>query len=324
MLNNIKKKIPEYTILIPTSDIYALYLADLKDELKEKFSIIAPKKEVVKTLVNKKNFYQSLLKYNISFPATYFPESVNDVKKISKEIEYPVYIRPCISQLFHSIFKKKGFIAYSKQELQKYYFLALKNNVEMIIQEIIFGPDANIYNIAGYFDQYYKPKALFAYRRLRWWPPMFGSSCLMENVSISDISLIKDIVVKFLGNIHYHGIYEAEFKKDPKDNNYKFLEVNARSWWQNRFPTRCGINIILLAYLDIINEKIDYTENYKTGFKWIYTINDIRASLNMIKKNKLTIKKWLFSLRYINDYALFSSDDPLPSICSKISNLLKI
>jgi len=80
----------------------------LKEELGDSFHILAPRKEIAETLINKRKFYHSLEKQNIAHPTTYFPESLADAQKIGQEINYPVYLRPSISQIFGQTFTPKG------------------------------------------------------------------------------------------------------------------------------------------------------------------------------------------------------------------------
>jgi predicted ATP-grasp superfamily ATP-dependent carboligase len=50
----------------------------------------------------------------------------------------------------------------------------------------------------------------------------------MESVSISDVHWIKNLTASYLQNIRYHGLMEAEFKKDPPDGRFKLLEVKCK------------------------------------------------------------------------------------------------
>ena len=323
-LAKFEKEISDSAVIFPGSDIFCINLSSLKNEIGDNFHFVLAKKEIVETLVNKKKFYQSLQKRMIPHPITYFPESFDDVKKISKNVDYPAYVRPSISQVFTKIFHKKGFVARSKEELIRQYKLASKYCIDVMIQEIIPGPAVNIFCINAYFNKNSSPRGFFAYRRLREWPHRFGNGSLIESVPISEVSSIKKMCVNYLQSLRYNGIMDAEFKKDSQDNHFKLLEINARSWWQNSFPTKCGINLVLMAYLDAIGDEIDYEENYEIGLKWIYFLNDLRSVIEMLRNKEITILEWLSSLHMINDWAYFSVDDPLPWILSPLFSLRKL
>jgi predicted ATP-grasp superfamily ATP-dependent carboligase len=317
-LSNLKKELNHPAVIFPCSDLFCISLSQIKEEpnsvLNGQYTVFGSR-ETVETLVNKRKFYQSLEENRIPHPITFFPKSYGDVKEVSEKIEYPVYIKPAVSQLF-TRFHKKGFVVNSSEELLNIWELVSKYGIEVMVQEIIQGPATNLFGICGYFNKVGEPCAFFAYRRLREYPHMFGTNTLIESILICNVLPLKEITEKYLKRLRYHGIFEAEFKKDSRDDSFKLLEINARSWVQNSFPAKCGINIVLMAYLDAIGKKIDYSENYKTGVRWLFLVNDMISSFEMLHKKELSIPEWFSSFKNVRDFAYFSADDPLPWIMS--------
>lgn len=320
LLNNFGKNTPT-AVIFPCSDIFCLTLASLKEELGDGFHILAPRKEIAETLINKRKFYQSLDRQNIAHPITYFPKSLVDAQKIGQEISYPVYLRPSISQIFGQTFHTKGFIARSREELTKYYRLATRYKIDVLIQEIVSSSAVELFGINSYFDENSNPLGIFAYHRLREWPVGFGNGSLIESVPLSSVSQIKKTLVDYLHNLGYYGLVDAEFKRDPRDLKFKLLEINPRSWWQNSLSEKCGINLILMAYLDAIGHKRDSEGDYKTGVKWIYCLNDLRSVMKIFKNQAITLPQWLSSLQKIDDWAFFSANDPFPWVLSPFFGL---
>jgi len=308
-LTEFSKQIKNRVVVFSTDDVCTLVLSDLQCEMKDDYYFVVPEREVAEKLVVKRKFYESLIRNKVPHPRVIIPTKVDDVKSVGKEFEYPIFIRPSISQYFSKVFRKKGFVANSERELTEYYHLASKHEIDVIFQEIVPGHDRNIYGVSGFFDRRSKPLALFAYRRLRGWPLMFGTNSLIESVALSKLPSLKENTIRYLAGLGYYGIMEAEFKQDPRDGIFKLLEINARSWWQNSFPTKCGLNIILKAYLYAIGEKVEYSENYTTGVKWINFLNDIRSS---IWSKEIMKKGWMSSLTKVRDWAFFDNSDPLP------------
>jgi len=309
-LLEIKKIIKDQAVLFPCSDLLCMSLSQIKNDLDEKF-ISFVDKNVIPILINKRKFYMSLYKNKVPHPNTYFPENYGDIKEIGKSVVFPVLIKPAITQLF-SRFSRKALIARSKRDLEKYYKLVVKYDKEFVIQEIVPGPPTNQFGIAGYFDKNHDPLGLFAYRRIREWPIGLGNGSLIESVPIHEVSNIKDIIINYLKNLRYSGLFDAEFKRDPRNGNFRLLEINARSWWQNYFPTACGMNLVMMAYLDAIGEKTEYRDTYETGVRWIHFINDIFSLFGMIKNGDIRLFEWLQSYKNVKDYAYFNADDLLP------------
>lgn len=310
-----------FSVVFPGGDNCCLALASIMDRLaietREGFHFVMPTKEILETLLNKRRFYHSLSKHKISYPPTYFPESSDDVIRISREVDYPVYVKPSLSQVFQDLFHVKGFVARSQEELVRYCELAARHGVDVLVQEIIPGPDTEIFDINAYFDKEHNPRGLFAYRRNRGWPNGFGMGCLIESIPLSSVPKVKT-VVDYLHGLGYYGLADAEFKRDPRDGELKFLEINPRLWLQNSFPARCGINLNLMAYLDATDAQPIYGGDYETGVKWMNSLKDLRSAAGMFREGRLSLAEWIHSLRGIKDLAYPPTTDLLPCVLNLV------
>lgn len=314
LLRQIAKTSTDRIVVYPTTDLDALALATIKDELKDDYYFVVGDREATETLVNKRKFYQSLSNTSIDYPATFFPKDLGSVKRIGKKIGYPVFIRPSITQILWYAFGKggKGFVAKSYSELLDYYCLATSKKVETMFQEIIPGPPNNSFQIEGYFNRDFRPTGLFARQRLRIWPPDFGDTTLCVSIPLSKLSFECKQIVDFIGRIKYNGLVSAEFKRDSRDGRYKLLEINARTWLHFWLSAECGVDIVMSSYLDAIGEKAKYKQEYITGIKSIHLKNDFLASATMLRKGELAIFDWLSSLRGIRQSEVFDKDDMSP------------
>ena len=330
-LKKILKKMSKITtkrlIVYPVTDIDALNLSKIKDEVKDDYHLMVGDREPTETLVNKSKFYHALEKNHIENPKTFFPNDLTSAKQIGKKIQYPVFIRPAITQLFQNAFGQgKGFIAKSYPELLKYYRLAESKKVEIMFQEILLGPPENSLQLEGYFDKNFCSKGLFARQRLRIWPLDFGNTTLCVSIPLSKLAPETKQLTKFIKNIGYNGVASAEYRKNPKDGKNKMLEINARVWFHSWLSAKCGVNIFLSSYLDAIGEKAEFGKEYSTGVKSIYVDSDIQSSRTMYQRGELTAIEWLSSLRGVRQTVLFELNDPQPLFVTglkKLSNLKK-
>ena len=305
-------------VIFSASDLFSFHLSKLKEALKNSYYIPLPSHEVIKTLVNKKEFYQSLSKYNIPHPVTYFPENPEAVNCISKEIKYPIFIKPVNSQEFSRKFHSKGFVAATRSELIKYYRLAVNSKTEVMLQEIIPGLAAkNVYGIESYFDKNSEPTVLFAHLRLRGWPPVFGNTCLRESISPLTINAQIELTKSYLQSLNFQGLMEAEWKMDPANGCFKLLEINPRQSMQNTLPSKCGVNFVLMAYLDSTNQAIKCPDNYKYGIKWSWFLLDLLSAI----KTRTSLKEWLLSIKNIQEWAYLARDDFTPWVISSFKTI---
>ena len=314
-LTKFAKKHP-FSVIVPGSDFSCLTLVSTKKRLSkntlQKYHFLLPQNEALKTLINKRNFYQSLIKHNIPHPKTYFPENLNDVEKIASKIDYPVYIKPYYSHISVARLNSKGSEAKTKEDLKHLYNLYFKNNIQVLIQECVPGPDNHLFGINAYFNKKCNPQGLFAYQWIRAWPKNLGYGVLIESVPLSKIPL-QETAIKYLQSIEYHGLADMEFKKDPRDQEFKFLEVNPRVWYQNSFPAKCGINLNLIAYLDATNKKAHLNYNYKTGKKWASLTGNLFYTLQLLKNKENITNNWI-GLHKIREWDYSPLDDFIPWI----------
>ena len=76
-------------------------------------------------------------------------------------------------------------------------------------------------------------------QRWRQHPPEFGrASTFVETI---DLPLLENLSERFLKAINYYGLVELEYKLDPRDGQYKLLDVNARTWGYHSLGQRAGV-----------------------------------------------------------------------------------
>jgi D-aspartate ligase len=134
---------------------------------------------------------------------------------------------------------------------------------------------------------------------------------VMKSVPPSALAEVIDVVVTYLKAIGYRGLFGAEVKRDARDGVVKLLEINARSMGSNHFPAACGVNSVLLAYLDLLGEDVPRVKDYDVGVYEIKFLRDIRVLVRMFAAGQLSREAMLPYVRK-HLYYLFSWDDPMP------------
>lgn len=300
-------------VLFPTADVDVLTISKHRDKLEKYYEFSMAKLDVVEKLVNKRKFYEMLEDLDVPHPKTYFPNDISDVKEINKEITYPYIVKPVLSTNFGREFSVKCFKANSGDELIKTYNRASSSGHAVVIQEVIPGNDTSIYGFCSYFNCKFEPIGIFIYKKIRGCPEGFGLCCLVE--SIWEPELVK-IGTQLIQNIGYHGISEIEFKKDSRDDAFKIIEMNARTWGENGLSARCGVDLSYMAYMDAIGEDVEKVISQKKGTKWLYMFDDIRSSFKSMFKGGLSFTEYINSLKGEKEYAIFAWDDPVPFLIS--------
>ena len=318
-LLEIGEKLNHKGVLLPIRDIEIFAILNNRSKLEKFYHIPMADLSITEKLLNKHIFYKVLEELNIDSPKTYFPKNLSEVEEICKKITYPCIIKPYHSAIFYLDFKIKLFKAESKDQLIQYYQRASSRKHEVMIQEIIPGNAKDMYGFNAYYDKTFTPNGIFMYKRIREWPHEFGNGCFIEQASIPEIEQIVNHLVK---DIKYYGIVDAEFRKDPRDGNYKLIEINPRCWMQISFPARYGINYPYIAYMDVIGKKLEKQTLSNENIKYLYMFEDFQSSFKSFKKGELSIREWINSYKGKKEYAIFSWSDPVPSFVFFIKCLL--
>jgi len=313
-LLNQGRQMGEKYVLIPTSDAEVLAFSRYKKELERYYLLPVPDLKVVQQLVNKRRFYQLCKQLSIPYPKTYFPADISQLKTIGREIGYPYIIKPSYMHLFTAEFKSKCFVINSSQDLDQAVRRLENKDLDVLIQEII--PGKELYSLSTYFNKESEPLAICGYDKLRQYPPDFGIGTLWKS-SWREGPI--NSAMQLLWTIRYHGIAEPEFKKDPRDGKYKFLEINARSIFLNSLPAKCGVDIVYIAYLDTLGQYQKSPVTPQNGILWIYELYDVITCLKQIREGTLGIKEVVASLKGKKVYAIAAWEDPVPFIIALLN-----
>jgi predicted ATP-grasp superfamily ATP-dependent carboligase len=123
--------------------------------------------------------------------------------------------------------------------------------------------------------------------------------------------------LKLLKTIRFQGIAQVEFKRDPKTGEFKFFEINGRSYLAISLSTACKVNLIYVAYKNAKGEKLpplkDYSCTYERGVKWLDLPSYTESIRKLIVARKISATEAIRPIltRKIT-FGAFSSTDSAP------------
>jgi len=297
-------------VLYPTRDEQVAALSQNREQLSEIFRVPTPLWETVKWLWDKRNTYSLAEKLGIPTPRTWYPRNVEDLAQI--EGHFPVVIKPAIKEHFIYATKDKAWRADTPAQLHELFERALRilPAEEIMIQDLIPGEGTCQYAYCSFFKNGKSVAHLTACRR-RQHPLEFGrSSTYVETV---ESPLLAEHSEQFLSAIDYYGLVEVEYKRDPRDGQYRLLDVNGRTWGYHTIGRRAGVDFPCLLFADQMNEPVESFKG-KTGVRWIRLLTDLPTGVIGIMKGKIEGRTYLRSLLDYDEEAVFSLEDPLPGM----------
>jgi len=308
-------------ILIPTSDTAVEVISKNKALLEKYYSVPVPVWSVIETCLEKDKTYKTANRIGVPIPQTFRVEDMDHLMQLSKEIPYPCIIKSSSTKM-RRYFTRKYFTRKLLRAPGK--VIEVKRKTDLItsckrflewqyhplVQEIIPGPPTQLYHLGAVLDFKSNPVGIFTGRKIRQSPFGFGVATYAESLWVPEII---ELGLRLLKKIKYVGIAGIEFKLDPRDKQYKLLEINPRAWSFISLTAYCGVNFPHVLYR-MVNGEVSPLNIFKEGIRWHHLKLDSILLFNQImKKNHLfSFLDYFKSLRGKRIFATFSLEDLSP------------
>jgi D-aspartate ligase len=297
-------------VLYPTRDETVAAFSRHKEILSRLFRVPTAGWETIKWAWDKRNTYKLARDLGIQIPRTWFPQTIEDLKQI--DATFPVIIKPAIKEHFIYVTKAKGWRADSREELISRFKDATRFTPadELMIQDLIPGGSGQQYGYGAFFKAGRAIGAMTTHN-IRSHPPQLGrSSTFVETV---DLPVIEESAQQFLRAINYYGLVEVEFRLDPRDGQYKLLDVNARTWGYHSLGSAAGVDFSSLLFEDQTGGSVQMARA-QPKITWIRLTTDLPVGVLALLHRQLKPWTYLKSISTVNIESVFTLRDPLPSV----------
>ena len=299
-------------VLVPCADDWLEAVAALPPEWREYFPASVSAPELVRVLTDKWLFAELLAQYAIPRPRTICVQSIEEAEALPEEFFAGAFLKPRDSLAFSRRYKVKVFTAENKKEALRHLRRAFADGLAIMLQEFIPGPPEEHYLIEGFVDRH-GAMTVLGRRRLRMHPQRFGNSCFMESVPMRKVQGAVDSLQKLFAAAGFRGLCGCEFKLDPRDGQFKLIEINGRPWWHLDFAEHCGLPVARMAYWDALGVDVPQVKKYRAGRRGVILSQDWQAYRTLSKEGKLSFASWLTSCLFAHDL-IFRWSDPLPAL----------
>lgn len=316
-LERLMRQFPEGSpkaVLIPTSDKDIEFIAAHADLLSARFVFQASyTQDVVHTLLTKERFYALCEAHGVAYPKLWrcLPQELGGLRD---RIAYPCMIKPSrIHDVKGVMAGKKGWIAEDAAGFDRVVAGIPPEAGVLLLQEIVPGPESDITLFAAYRHAGGQVLQPVTGRKLRQFPPGFGSASLVMTRPEDDSRAIAE---KLLSILLYTGIAAAEFKRDPRDGALKVIEINARPSLWFALAGAAGQKLTLAAYHDLAGTGQVLPEAGQTdGVVWRFVFKDLYSAMFYRLRPGFLLPAPDTSARRAavrHVYAVFATDDPAP------------
>ena len=296
--------------LIPGSEQTPELIASQREALGPIFRLATSSVEAVRDALDKRRSYALADRCGVDHPRTFYPESIAELMRL--EVRFPAILKPSIKAGWNALIGAKAWKVNDREDLLGRYreAQAMMEPRTIMLQDFIPGGNENQYSYAALCRDG-TPLASLVARRLRQYPIEFGrSSSLVETLDLPDVETAAQ---RLLRDMNFTGIVEVEFKRDPRDDKLRLLDINPRVWRWMSLGRRVGVDFPYLLYRMSRSEPIDPVKAI-AGVRWVRMSTDLFAAASEMLRGTTTVRAYLDSLCAPLEFASFAFDDPLPAL----------
>ena len=297
-------------VLFPTEDAYVLFLAKHREVLSRHYEFNVAPDEIVDAAVSKLGTYQLAVQCDIPTPWTYVIKTMADYEKIATKITFPCALKPSYAHVWLKNYThEKLLVIEQPRELEERLKELAQLGIEVVLQEIVPGGDNQVYVFAVYVSRERQVLGYAHLHKIRQQPVDFGVGAFA--ISANEPRLT-ETALKMIERSGYSGMASTEYKLDPRDGQFKLIDINPRTCMIGELAIASGVDLPYLYYCDVTGQKIEPVKQSRVGIKWLCFEWDFLSFLEYRRRGQLTLISWLSSLRGEKVYAYYAKDDPKP------------
>ena len=192
------------------------------------------------------------------------------------EFVYPVILKPASGVIDNPLSHVKAWKIDDRETLLEKYAEAspFLPAGQVMIQEIIPGGGECQFSFAAACLDGAVHASLTA-RRTRQIPMDFGRASTY--VETMDVPEIVEPATRIIASMGLTGLVEVEFKRDPRSDQFKLLDVNSRAWGWHSIAAAAGVDFPYLVFQLARGEAVEPAQG-RPGVRWVRLTTDLSVS----------------------------------------------
>jgi D-aspartate ligase len=306
-------------LLLPTNDEALVALSRHGERLAERYRVAAPAWEVTRQLVDKSLQLDAAEAVGLPVPHRYGPATRALAE--SAGLRFPVLVKPVVGYRFAARFGCKLFVARDPAELRDRVARLAEAGLAGEVFDLVPGADDHLHAYCTHVDARGEAAAGVTVRKLRQSPPFFGVARVAEVVE--PVPELREATLAVLRRIGFRGFAAAEFKLDPRDGRFRFLEVNGRTVLYNGLLRAAGLDVAALAWSEHVGARLPASGDAGYRGVWINVHADVLHALLARRAERLSLRALVAPYARPRVDAVWSAADPYPFL-AQWGNSLKL
>lgn len=308
-------------VVLACSDAGIRVLTNNREKLLTRFRLDESNPVAQMAMLDKLTTYQHAIAAGVPTPKFWIVDSRQQVQSLEKELVYPLLVKPRMSHVFEQRFGKKFITVNGFDELLSALDTTNDAGVEVLLMELIPGPDTQLCSYYTYMDASGQPLYDFTKRIIRRYPAGMGTACY----HITDwVPQIIPQALTLLRHVRLIGLANVEFKLDPRDGQYKLIECNARFTNPNCLVAAAGMDLGRFVYSRIVGLPLPEMKSFKSGLRLWSPAQDFACFLDLRRSGELTFGQWFKSVLHRQSFPYWSWTDPKPTLVRALRPLKRL
>ena len=306
---------PEPPVLLYCQDADLLFVSRHRDRLRDGFRFVIPDATLVEELVDKARFGELARRLELPVPAA-DQLAAAAVSPDDLPLRFPLVVKPVArgrGNWAAVAGGAKALRADTPDELHALWPRFAQEQLELIVQEMIPGPETRVESYHAYVDAAGEVAGEFTGRKLRTDPPAYGETTALEITDARDVAeLGRELVLR----IGLRGVAKLDFKRDA-GGGLHLLEVNPRFNLWHHPGAAAGVNLPALVYADLVGVARPEPRAARPGVRWVYHAHDARAA----RAEGIPLRRWMPWALSAEAKSTVALDDPMPMVMGALSRL---
>jgi predicted ATP-grasp superfamily ATP-dependent carboligase len=234
-------------VLLLTQEESVKTVSHHRDRLSARYRFSLPPSAVVDALLHKEGFQRRAEQLGSPIPPLVHVCTLADLPAL-ENLHYPVVVKPGERNAEYARQFKKAYRVERAAEAMALIRRMLLVLADVVVQEWIEGPDANIYFCLQYLDRQGQVVGSFAGRKIRSWPPQVGgtASCVAAPEVHAELA---GMTTRFFQAAGVIGMASMEYKRDARSRAFRMVEPTiGRTDYQEEVATLNGVNLPYAAW----------------------------------------------------------------------------
>ena len=315
-------------VLIPTNDLYMIFVAKNFHRLSQSFTMTSPPWDVLEKVMDKPESYRIAEKAGLKAPRFFTPSDIEETKGVIADLDFDNHAYILKTRLWSSgpadahtkrFSRDAGPDASSVEANCMEIFSRL--GVFPMIEEVVPGDADRCIRVSMVVDRDHEPVISYCIRRLRLQlysknkrfvhPYELGAQVFSE--SVHDEEAV-EAAKRFVRKANYFGMITVEFRRDSTDETLTFIKADPRPVRATSLSASLGLDTPTTLYDVFTNGKTQHKPKYPDGVAWMWFTWYFKALWS--NRRQIPMRSELITLLSnaprIKAFAYLSLTDPLP------------